>query len=83
MQDLVKMRVVYVRKNAQELPVYMFHSGGKSGWKFVSCLGGKRAFVVEKILTPCHYVVDVGWCRQLHTFAIMVYPCVAQAVLVK
>jgi len=76
----MKVCVVYVRENAKELPVHVFCSRGKAGWKCVPCLGGKRAFVVEKILTPGHYIVDVGWGCQLDAFAFVVYPRVVQSV---
>lgn len=60
MQDLMKVGMVYVRKNAQQLPIHVLYGRGKARGEFVACLCGKCAFVVEEILTPCHYVVDVG-----------------------
>ena len=77
MQDLMKMSMVDVRKNAEELAIYVLYSGRERRWEFMSCFCRKCYFIVQEILAPGHHVVDICWCRQVHAFTFMVDPGIA------
>ena len=39
-------------------------------------LGREGIFVVQQVLDPCHDIIDVRRCSQLHALAILVDPCI-------
>jgi hypothetical protein len=38
----------------------------------------EHGFIIEKVLDPCHDIVDVRGCGKMDTFAILIDPCVVE-----
>jgi hypothetical protein len=76
MKDLGVVRMVYVGEDTEELAVYVFGGWREGRGKFVAWFCWEGGFVVEEVLDPGHYVVDVSWRWELHASVICIFPCV-------
>ena len=79
-QNLVEVSMINVRKDPEQLAVHVFYRGWEGRREFVPRLGGECLLIVEQVLAPSHYVVNVRRCWQVCTFAVLIYPCIAQPV---
>ena len=52
----------------------------KLGQGLLTSFGRECSFVVQQILNPGHYVVDIRWGGQIDTFTVLVDPSVVQPV---
>lgn len=45
-------------------------------------LCGEDVFIIQETLNPTHHIIDVGRCREVHAFTLLVDPCIAQASVI-
>lgn len=77
MEELLKVRVVDVREDPEQLAVQVLTSENVVFGKIVgSC--GKRGWIIEKVLTPSENKVDVDRCGKFNWLAVGIYPCIVK-----
>jgi len=76
MEDLRKVRVVDMRKNAEELSINMFYCPWEGRREGTARFSGKHIFIVEEVLYPCHHIIYVCWCRKKDVLVLVRIPYV-------
>ena len=77
MEELLKVRVVDVGEDSEQLAVQVLASEDVVFGKVVgSC--GERGRVIEKVLPPSENKVDVDRRGQFDWFAVGIYPCIVK-----
>jgi len=76
-EEVLKVSVVDVRKDPEQLAIQVLASENVVFGKFVSSCG-ERGRIIEQVLPPSEDKVDVDRCGEFDWLAIGIYPCIVE-----